>query len=166
MDDERINLAIFNQFWRFRRFSTVVPTQYFIFYSENIVNHLSEHEKPVTVVKYNLISCCFPKKGSFILRFSSIFFGTKFGQKYVYRFLNILLICLNSFSLSRNCLPLFEVQWGAAIFIMNLPNGTYPPSSVHGQWKLLFSVGPWGCMNLHVTSLSSTFTLSMSTTHQ
>ena len=60
--------------------------------------------------------------------------------------------CLSSYSLMRNCLLLVE-HFGVSTFMMGLLKGTYPVSSVRAQSKLF--VGPWGCMNFHVTECSS-----------
>ena len=57
-----------------------------------------------------------------------------------------------NYSLMRNCLLLLE-HFGVLTVMMGLLKGTYPVSSVRAQSKLF--VGPWGCMNFHVTECSS-----------
>ena len=56
-----------------------------------------------------------------------------------------------NYSLMRNCLLLLE-HFGVLTVMMGLLKGTYPVSSVKAQSKLF--VGPWGCMNFHVTECS------------
>ena len=74
-----------------------------------------------------------------------------------------LFVCLSSCSLMKNCQLLLQ-HCEVSTVMMNLLKGTYPISSVWSQWKLF--VGPWGCMNLHVTSFSSTLIKSTNTNHQ